>query len=109
MGMASRRDVLVGAGAAVVAAPILRPSKAEAKVDNLAAPFIYIFDGRGCDRLNNKLGKEYNGRYNGDEEDKMSIKVELKPVAVSEQSGATFKQQVLSFKFLGANSYQKFN
>ena len=109
MSTASRRDVLVGAGAAAVAAPLLRPAAAEAKVDNLAAPYIYIFDGRGCPRLNNKNGKEYNGRYNGEEEDQMSVKVELKPVSVSEQSGAIFKQQVLSFKFLGANSYQQFN
>lgn len=99
----SRRDALVGAGAAAVAAPLLRPAAAGAKVDNLAAPYIYIFDGRGCPRVN----KEYQGKSaNGDEEDLMSVKVELKPVKVSEATGASFKQEQLSFKNMAANSYQ---
>lgn len=105
---ASRRDVLAAAASAAVIAPLLRPAQADAAVANLAAPFIEIFDARGCDRLNNKGNKEYNGPKAGDENDDMCVKVSLKPVSVSLSTGASFKQEVLSFKNAGANGYGVF-
>lgn len=105
---ASRRDVLAAAASAAVIAPLLRPARADAAVANLAAPFIEIFDARGCDRLNNKANKEYNGPKAGDENDDMCVKVSLKPVTVSLSAGASFKQEVLSFKNAGANGYGVF-
>jgi hypothetical protein len=44
---ANRREVVAGAAAAAVVAPMLRPTEAKALDNQLLAPIITIFDHRG--------------------------------------------------------------
>jgi hypothetical protein len=44
---ANRRQVVAGAAAAAVVAPMLRPTEAKAQDPALLAPFVTIFDHRG--------------------------------------------------------------
>ena len=73
-----RRAAIQGAGAAAIAAPLLRSTPAEAvmKKDN-KAPIVGIFDARGgC------TGKadQYTGAKAGTDDDKMCIKVQMKEI-----------------------------
>jgi hypothetical protein len=47
---ANRRQVIAGAGAAAIIAPLA----ANAKNGDLKAPFVEIFDARGCDAKNSQ-------------------------------------------------------
>lgn len=70
-----RRQVVQAAGAAAVAAPLLRANPAAAKMDKSnKAPDIVIMDHRGCSR---KAGGEYNGAKSGDMNDEMCVKVSM--------------------------------
>ena len=71
---ANRREVIAGAGAAAVVAPMLRPNEAEAKDLKLKAPVITIFDNRGCDSSRNP-SRESTARKTGGPDDEMCIKV----------------------------------
>jgi hypothetical protein len=69
-----RRQVVQAAGAAAVAAPLLRANPAAAKMDKSnKAPEILIMDHRGCSRG----GKEYTGAKSSDMNDEMCVKVSM--------------------------------
>ena len=73
-----RRQVVQAGAAAAVAAPLLRGSPAEAKMDKSGkAPTILIMDHRGCSR---KAGGEYTGAKAGDMNDEMCVKVSMSKV-----------------------------
>ena len=77
-----RRQVVQAAGAAAVAAPLLRANPAAAKMDKSnTAPDILIMDHRGCSR---KAGGEYNGAKAGDMNDEMCVKVSMKKITGGE-------------------------
>ena len=70
-----RRAAIQGAGAAAIAAPLLRPEGASAamKKDSVA-PVITLFDARfGCERQ----GSEYTGAKAGTTDDEMCVKVRM--------------------------------
>jgi len=79
-----RRTAIQGAGAAAVAAPLLRPESAAAEkypgkmVANPPAPVISFFDARGgCSRG----GTEYKGAKNGKIEDDMCVKLVMSRIS----------------------------
>jgi len=76
-----RRAAIQGAGAAAVAAPLLRPSEANAFAGNMVAdpyaPVITLFDARfGCERQ----GSEYTGAKAGTTDDEMCVKVRMEQI-----------------------------
>lgn len=81
---ANRRQAIAAAGAAIVAAPLLRPQGASAVDSGLNAPVITILDHRDCTRY----GKEYKGELTGDENDKMIIKLTMEKIRGSENVAA---------------------
>ncbi|KAJ1483321.1 hypothetical protein T484DRAFT_1656001 [Baffinella frigidus] len=84
---AGRRAAIQGAGAAAIAAPLLRPTEAEAATKyagkmyaNPLAPVITFFDARGgC----NREGTEYKGDKANDQEDVMCVKLQMARVSAS--------------------------
>ena len=95
-----RRQVVQAGAAAAVAAPLLRGSPAEAKMDKSAkAPNILIMDHRGCNR--GGANKEYTGAKAGGQDDEMCVKVSSEKVAASEAKAATMLAEALSFKAKG--------
>mmetsp|Transcript_4689 Transcript_4689/g.10360 ORF Transcript_4689/g.10360 Transcript_4689/m.10360 type:complete len:165 (+) Transcript_4689:152-646(+) len=83
---AGRRAAIAGAGAAAVAAPLLRPTEADAAVypgsmkGNPQAPFLTFFDARaGC----NRGGSEYKGEKSNSPDDDMCVKLQMKTVSAS--------------------------
>ena len=99
-----RRQVVQTAGAAAVAAPLLRANSAEAATYNPAmrssqAPKIAIFDHRGCQR--GGPNKEYRGEKSNDQDDEMCVGVSSIKVEVSQNEAAKFLQQVISYQAKG--------
>nr|AHH29974.1 phycoerythrin alpha subunit [Chroomonas mesostigmatica] len=90
---ANRRDVIAGAGAAAVVAPLLRPEAAVAKDKYLRAPVITIFDARGCKEHANR---EYDGPKSNDENDEMCVKVRMEKIAVADDVAKAIKLESLS-------------
>eukprot|EP00281_Chroomonas_sp_CCMP1168_P023733 CAMPEP_0206234504 /NCGR_PEP_ID=MMETSP0047_2-20121206/12629_1 /ASSEMBLY_ACC=CAM_ASM_000192 /TAXON_ID=195065 /ORGANISM="Chroomonas mesostigmatica_cf, Strain CCMP1168" /LENGTH=120 /DNA_ID=CAMNT_0053658601 /DNA_START=20 /DNA_END=382 /DNA_ORIENTATION=+ len=92
MASANRRQVIQTAGAAAIAAPLLRPNGASASDPQLLAPVVTILDHRTCTRI----GKEYKGELSGRaEDDQCVVKVQMQKVAVSDKTAADVLQQVL--------------
>nr|AGR45596.1 phycoerythrin alpha subunit L2 [Chroomonas sp. M1312] len=80
---ANRREVVAGAAAASVIAPLAANAKIE-KGDAIKAPFITLFDNRGCEvKKNNYSGPKANGA-----EDDQCIKLTMESVKVSEDTAA---------------------
>ena len=95
-----RRQVVQAGAAAAVAAPLLRGTPAEAKMDKSGrAPVITIFDHRGCNR--GGANKEYTGAKAGGQDDEMCVKVSSEKVAASEAKAATMLAEALSLKAKG--------
>ena len=97
---ATRREAMAGAAAAAVAAPLLRPSSAEAAATGMGsnnAPVITIMDHRDCVNRPNKVGpnKEYKGEYTGGEDDKMCIKLTMSKIAVSDNVAARILSETI--------------
>ena len=93
-----RRAAIQGAGAAAVAAPLLRPEGAEAATKYPGSmtsppfgPVITIMDHRGCNRVSN----EYKGPRANAMEDEQCVKFESKITAVSTDEAAAFLRGVL--------------
>jgi hypothetical protein len=91
-----RRAAIQGAGAAAIAAPLLRPEGAEAAfpgkmTTNPPAPYITILDHRGCSRYS----AEYKGPRANAMEDEQCVKLESKITAVSTDEAAAFLRGVL--------------
>ena len=91
-----RRAAIQGAGAAAIAAPLLRPEGAEAAfpgkiTTNPPAPYITILDHRGCSRYST----EYTGPRANAMEDEQCVKLESKITAVSTDEAAAFLRGVL--------------
>jgi len=91
-----RRAAIQGAGAAAIAAPLLRPEGAEAAfpgkiTTNPPAPYITILDHRGCSRYST----EYKGPRANAMEDEQCVKLESKITAVSTDEAAAFLRGVL--------------
>jgi len=94
-----RRQVVQTAGAAAVAAPLLRANPASAGMDKSAkAPAITILDHRGCTAHDNK---EYRGEKSNDQDDEMCVVVRSNKVTVSEGEAGKFLQQVISYQAKG--------
>ena len=77
-----RREVVKAGAAAAVAAPLLRPSQADAAwsgpnfgCKHQTAPLITIFDHRGCNR--GGANTEYTGAKANDQDDEMMVKVSI--------------------------------
>ena len=95
-----RRQVVQAGAAAAVAAPLLRGSPAEAKMDKSArAPVILIMDHRGCNR--GGANKEYTGAKAGNQDDEMCVKVSSQKIAASEAAAAKQLAESISFKAKG--------
>uniref|UniRef100_A0A7S0Z6P5 Phycoerythrin alpha chain domain-containing protein n=1 Tax=Hemiselmis tepida TaxID=464990 RepID=A0A7S0Z6P5_9CRYP len=103
-----RREVVQGAGAAAVVAPLLRPAEADAAFFGkasggprkpLTAPVISILDHRGCSE--NSKHQEYKGKASSDENDEMCIVVRQQKISVAESDAAKLRQEYLSFKASG--------
>ena len=97
-----RRQVVQTAGAAAVAAPLLRANPAEAAnpaMRSSQAPKIAIFDHRGCQR--GGPNKEYTGEKSGDQDDEMCVGVSSIKVSVADSEAAKFLQQVISYQAKG--------
>ena len=95
-----RRQVVQAGAAAAVAAPLLRGTPAEAKMDKSGrAPVITIFDHRGCNR--GGPNKEYTGAKSNDKDDEMCVKVQSNKIAASEARAAAQLAEAISFKAKG--------
>jgi|ERR1719329_79898 hypothetical protein len=95
-----RRQVVQAGAAAAVAAPLLRGSPAEAKMDKSGrAPVITIFDHRGCQR--GGANKEYTGAKANGQDDEMCVKVQSNKIAASEARAAAQLAEAISFKAKG--------
>ena len=95
-----RRQVVQAGAAAAVAAPLLRGSPAEAKMDKSGrAPVITIFDHRGCQR--GGPNKEYTGAKANGQDDEMCVKVQSNKIAASEARAAAQLAEAISFKAKG--------
>nr|AGR45598.1 phycoerythrin alpha subunit L1 [Chroomonas sp. M1627] len=93
---ANRRQVIAGAGAAVVAAPLA--SNAAIKKDQ-KAPIITIFDNRGCEvKKNNYSGAKANGM-----EDDQCVKLTMETITVSETTAAKKLQEFIGLKATAIN------
>ena len=91
-----RRAAIQGAGAAAIAAPLLRPEGAEAAfagkmVANPNAPVITILDHRGC----NRVSTEYKGPRANAMEDEQVVFLKMKNVNPGEAGAAAFLRGVL--------------
>lgn len=94
-----RRQVVQAAGAAAVAAPLLRSNPASAGMDKSArAPAITVLDHRGCTAHDNK---EYRGEKANNQDDEMCVVVRSNRVTVSDGEAAKFLQQVISYQAKG--------
>jgi hypothetical protein len=92
-----RRQLVQTAGAAAVAAPLLRANPAAAKAPmDAQAPKIQVFDHRGCQR--GGPNKEYKGAPSGDSDDEMCVGVAMSKVSVSDVSASKFLAQVISYE-----------
>eukprot|EP00283_Hemiselmis_rufescens_P006632 CAMPEP_0173433894 /NCGR_PEP_ID=MMETSP1357-20121228/11160_1 /TAXON_ID=77926 /ORGANISM="Hemiselmis rufescens, Strain PCC563" /LENGTH=133 /DNA_ID=CAMNT_0014398639 /DNA_START=89 /DNA_END=490 /DNA_ORIENTATION=- len=107
----SRREIVQGAGAAAVAAPLLRPDQADAAFFGkasggprkpLTAPVILVLDHRGCSE--NSKHKEYKGKAANDMNDEMCVVVRQKVISVADSDAAKMRQEYLSFKASGLNT-----
>ena len=111
-----RRAVVQAGAAAAIAAPLLRPSPAEAGLSSLStpggggaaakgmdksgrAPVITIFDHRGCKR--GGPNKEYTGAKANGQDDEMCVKVQSSKIAASEARAAAQLAESISFKAKG--------
>ena len=95
-----RRQVVQAGAAAAVAAPLLRGTPAEAKMDKSGrAPVITIFDHRGCNR--GGANKEYTGAKSNDKDDEMCVKVQSNKIAASEARAAAQLAEAISLKAKG--------
>merc|ERR1712127_402616 len=95
-----RRQVVQAGAAAAVAAPLLRGTPAEAKMDKSGrAPVITIFDHRGCNR--GGPNKEYTGAKSNDKDDEMCVKVQSNKIAASEARAAAQLAEAISLKAKG--------
>nr|AGR45595.1 phycoerythrin alpha subunit L3 [Chroomonas sp. M1627] len=90
---ANRREVIAGAGAAAVIAPVAANAKIE-KGYNIKAPFITLFDNRGCEVKKDN----YSGAKAGDMEDEQCIKLVMDSVVVSEATAAKKLQEFIGVK-----------
>jgi hypothetical protein len=93
-----RRAAIQGAGAAAVAAPLLRPEGAEAATKYPGSmtsppfgPVITIMDHRGC----NRVSKEYTGEKANDMEDEQVVVLKMDKCTVSATEAAEFTSQQL--------------
>ena len=91
-----RRAAIQGAGAAAIAAPLLRPEGAEAAfpgnmVANPPAPVITLLDHRGCNRVSN----EYTGPRANDMEDEQVVYLKMKDVRPTKEATDRFVAGVL--------------
>ena len=108
-----RRQVVQTGAAAAAAAPLLRPSDANALTTSQkgkfcaqgaangscdAAPVITIFDHRGCTAHDNT---DYKGKKSGDQDDEMLVKVELLKIKASESRAAAQLAESISFSAKG--------
>ena len=121
-----RRAVVQAGAAAAIAAPLLRPSPAEAGLSSLStpgpvgaksgggggggggggkmpgtAPVITIFDHRGCQR--GGPNKEYTGRKANGQDDEMCVKVQSLKIPISEGRAAAQLAESISFKAKGVD------
>jgi len=97
-----RRQVVQTAGAAAIAAPLLRANPAEAAnpaMRTSQAPKIAIFDHRGCQR--GGPNREYTGPASNDQDDEMCVGVSSVKVSVSDTEASKFLQQVISYQAKG--------
>lgn len=95
----SRRQAVQTAGAAAVAAPLLRANPASAGMDKSAkAPVIAILDHRGCTAHKNQ---EYRGPASNDQDDEMCVVVRSNTIKVSQSDAAKFQQEFISFQAKG--------
>mmetsp|Transcript_42847 Transcript_42847/g.99524 ORF Transcript_42847/g.99524 Transcript_42847/m.99524 type:complete len:153 (+) Transcript_42847:24-482(+) len=103
-----RREIVQGAGAAALVAPLLRPAEADAAFFGkasggprkpLTAPVILVLDHRGCSE--NAKHNEYKGKKSDDMNDEMCVVVRQKVISVAESDAAKLKQEYLSFKASG--------
>nr|AHH29973.1 phycoerythrin alpha subunit [Chroomonas mesostigmatica] len=91
---ANRRELVQGAAAAAVVAPMLRPTGASAKDAQLRAPVVTIFDARGC---KDHANKEYTGAKAGNaENDECCVKVQMTPIKVADDAAALVLKECLS-------------
>ena len=89
-----RRAAIQGAAGAAIAAPLLRPTEAEAAgkfAANGAAPVISLLDHRGCSRQ----GTEYKGPKANDQEDEQCVILRMVKVGPGEAGAARFLSGVL--------------
>ena len=108
-----RRSVVQAGAAAAVAAPLLRPTDADAasdagfKMSNTfvrpanhgMAPMITVMDHRGCNR--GGPNKEYRGPKSNDQDDEMCVKVKLESVPISYERAATQLAESISYRAKG--------
>ena len=102
---ATRRQAMAGAAAAGVALPLA--ANAASYPGNIVggsipAPYVEIFDARGCDVSHN----EYTGAGTGDMNDEQCVKVSMLPVKVSESFAAKKRQEFINFKQSAINVEQ---
>lgn len=104
-----RREIVQAGAATAVAAPLLRPSKAEAefvkagkinKAENGGgkAPIITIFDHRGCTAHANA---EYKGKFTFGQDDEMCVKVQMQSIPRSNARATAQLQESISLKAKG--------
>ena len=95
-----RRQVVQAGAAAAVAAPLLRGSPAEAKMDKSGrAPVITILDHRGCNR--GGPNKEYTGAKANSQDDEMCVKVQSVKIAASDARASAQLLEAISLKAKG--------
>ena len=108
-----RRSVVQAGAAAAVAAPLLRPTDADAASDagftmsntfvrpanHGMAPMITVMDHRGCNRGGHN--KEYRGPKSNDEHDEMCVKVKLESVPIPYERAATQLAESISYRAKG--------
>eukprot|EP00290_Baffinella_frigidus_P005546 CAMPEP_0180139064 /NCGR_PEP_ID=MMETSP0986-20121125/13306_1 /TAXON_ID=697907 /ORGANISM="non described non described, Strain CCMP2293" /LENGTH=122 /DNA_ID=CAMNT_0022081087 /DNA_START=26 /DNA_END=394 /DNA_ORIENTATION=+ len=93
-----RRAAIQGAGAVAIAAPLLRPTEAEAASKyagamyaNPSAPVLTLLDHRGCSRQ----GTEYKGPKANDQEDEQVVILRMQKVGPGEAGAARFLSNVI--------------
>nr|U5T880.1 RecName: Full=Phycocyanin PC645 alpha-1 subunit; Short=PC645A1 [Chroomonas sp. CCMP270]AGY96990.1 phycocyanin645 alpha subunit [Chroomonas sp. CCMP270] len=96
---ANRRELVQGAAAAAVVAPLLRPTGASARDAQLRAPIVEIFDARGCDAKN----AQYTGPKSNDMNDDQCVKVSMQKITVSEATAAKKLQEFIGGKATAIN------
>ena len=91
---ANRREVIAGAAAASVIAPLAASAK---RTDNNKAPTITIFDARGCDAKKSN----YAGAKAGGMEDDQCVKLSMETVSISKATAAKKLQEFINLKDTG--------